>query len=161
MRFARPFVCALIAILVVGCGATSNMTNSLMGMAETSPQLTEFASLAKSAGLDDELKGNPLLTVFAPTNAAFKKLSPDVLAGLQNPENQARLASVLQNHIVSGSIAPDGLVPGPLVNELGTKLQITQDAAGRVEVNGANVIQSIKAVNGYVHMIDDVLMPAS
>jgi uncharacterized surface protein with fasciclin (FAS1) repeats len=163
MKFTRPLVCASVAasIALAGCAGSSGTANTLLGLASANPQLSQFAALAQTAGLGDMLSGKNPLTVFAPSNEAFKKLAPEALAALQKPENQQKLANVLKNHMLPGSISPDKLVPGLLKNSLGSTLDVAKDTSGRMTVNGANVVESIKGENGYVHVVDQVLMPQS
>lgn len=114
------------------------------------------------AGLADALsKGT--LTVFAPTDAAFKAAGfPDVAA--INAAPVATLQAILQYHVVGQKInaadiptANNTTVPSLLTTN-GT-LFVTKNANG-VSVNGAKVTQAdIAASNGVIHVIDSVLLP--
>jgi|GEM_PF-5024899 len=117
-----------------------------------------FNSLVDMAGMRDLLASNAF-TVFAPTEEAFAKLpegAVDELAG--NPE---RLQRVLSYHIIPAAYDTRRLsgvdtLPTVLGDSLGVK-----SAGGRVQVNGANLIEAdTRTANGYIHSIDTVLMPA-
>lgn len=41
----------------------------------------------------------------------------------------------------------------------GAKVKIAVSKDGKVTVNGANILASIRASNGIVHVIDQVLLP--
>ena len=56
--------------------------------------------LLEQAGLTEALQGDGPFTLFAPSNAAFEALGPDVLANLQADE--AALSNVLLYHVVPG-----------------------------------------------------------
>ena len=51
-------------------------------------------------------------TVFAPTNAAFDKLDPDILNNII--ANPALLTSLLQYHVVSARVMSSDLTNGPV-----------------------------------------------
>ncbi len=161
MKLARPLAYVAIAasIVVTGCAGTSDMTNSLLGLATGNPQLSQFAALAQSAGLGDMLSGKNPITIFAPSNEAFKKLSPEALAAFQKPENQAKTANILKNHMLPGALSTEDLKAGATANAIGGSLEVAKDEAGKVSVAGANVVESLKGTNGYIHVIDQVLIP--
>lgn len=112
-------------------------------------------------------------TVFAPTNNAFEKLPKGMtVAELAKPEKKELLTTVLQYHVVPGVIDS-----GQLVKAIkGANGSYTFVAAGGGELTAAMkgnqivlkdgkgnksqiVFGNIKASNGMVHVINDVLMP--
>lgn len=108
------------------------------------------------------------LTVFAPTDAAFRAL----LTALNLPNvaavPPATLLAVLQAHIItSGRNFSSDLANGTVNSSNGAPLTIGVTAAGAVTVRGAgngtnaaNVVSAnILANNGVVHVIDRVLLP--
>ena len=118
--------------------------------------LTQLAGAVTAAGLGDALSGEGPFTVFAPTNAAFEAL-PAV------PEGDA-LAQVLLYHVVAASVA-SGAVPASASslaeNAYDDPLTLLFDTSSGVEINGSAtvVIADVRATNGIVHVIDEVLLP--
>jgi uncharacterized surface protein with fasciclin (FAS1) repeats len=121
-------------------------------------------NLVVAAGLDDDLRGEGPFTVFAPTDEAFAKLPKGTVETLLKPENRQQLASILSYHVVAQSIK----VPLRSRNShrltsaktlQGSKLAFTR-AGKQVSVNGAKIVaRDVRASNGYIQVIDSVLMP--
>lgn len=144
------------------------MSNQTLDIVDTATSTNNFNTLlaaAQAAGLVDALKGEGPFTVFAPTDAAFKKLEeskPGTIATLLLPESKDTLASILKYHVVPGKVmAADvvGLGNGTDVDTLqGQSFKLTIN--GKVQVNEANVIQTdIECSNGVIHVIDSVILP--
>ena len=106
------------------------------------------------------LEGDRILTIFAPTNDAFAALPAGLLDKLLLPENKDLLVRILTYHLVQGGLLSGDVVPGEIGSSEGTTLKL--DTANGVTVNGANVVQAdLEASNGVIHVIDQVLVPAS
>ena len=125
----------------------------------TDPQFALLNTLVAEAGLTSALT-NPSadpVTVFAPTDAAFDQLPPDVLAQLR--ADPQRLANVLNRHIVAGRRLSSDLVTGELMSNAGDPLAVVVDGSS-LTVDGALVTHpDIATGNGVVHAIDRVLIP--
>ena len=107
----------------------------------------------------DALSNAGPFTVFAPTNEAFNKLPAGTVETLLKPENKEKLADILQYHVYVGTLKTEYLQDGQsfeMVN--GGKVAIAIKD-GKVTVNGANIIASVPASNGIIHIIDGVLLP--
>lgn len=107
--------------------------------------------------------GNPgPFTVFAPTDAAFKKLPPGTLESLKKPESKAALQGILEYHVYVGSKGgkgPNAFQDGETLNQASMQ-DVKMSVKGKeVSVNGAKVLGSVSASNGWVHVIDTVLLP--
>jgi transforming growth factor-beta-induced protein len=75
------------------------VTSSILDLALATPNLSTLASLLSAAGIANMFDdASASFTVFAPTNAAFAKLDPSLVAGLTNPANVQSLRNVLQFH---------------------------------------------------------------
>lgn len=92
-------------------------------------QFTTLLALAKQAGLVGALSGTGKLTVFAPTDAAFRKVPKATVARLG--KNKA-LERVLLNHVVEGQ------VPAPKVVTLRSAKMLAGPSV-RIRVSGKNV----------------------
>ena len=153
-------------------GAEMVTTANIVENASRSADHTTLVSAVKSAGLDTTLSGAGPFTVFAPTNAAFAKLPPNLLSSLQQPANKGRLTSVLTYHVVPGRVTAADLMRqieagggrATLRTAQGGTLTATSDASGvtvtdnkgnAAKVTTADVPQS----NGVVHVVDTVLIP--
>ncbi len=140
-------------------GATDTQKQTLLQLAESSPNFSTLTAALKAAGLTDVLKGNDNLTVFAPTNAAFAKLPQDAVRDLLKPENKEILLKLLTYHVVSGTVLSTDLSSGEVQSLEGGAISVTVSPNG-VMVNDANVVQAdIKARNGVIHAIDQVILP--
>jgi uncharacterized surface protein with fasciclin (FAS1) repeats len=122
----------------------------------------DFTTLV-AAGLVDTLKGKGPFTVFAPTDAAFKKLPAGTLEGLLKPEAKDKLASILKFHVVPGAYDAARLSKAKakqygLKSAQGSQVAINLNKG--VVVSGATVTTpDIKASNGVIHVVDTVMLP--
>lgn len=120
-----------------------------------------LVTAVQKAELVDALSNAGPFTVFAPTNAAFDKLPKEALEDLLKPENKAKLQDILQYHVYVGNLGTALMQDGQTLNQVnGGNIQIQKAADGTITVNGtAKIIASVQASNGWVHVIDGVLLP--
>ncbi len=121
---------------------------------------TTLVAALKQAELVTSLANAGPFTVFAPTNAAFDKLPAGTVDGLMKDDKKADLQNILQYHVTTSaldvSFLTDGMTLG-MVN--GDNLTISVKD-GKVMLNGsATIVASVRASNGWVHVIDGVLLP--
>ena len=136
--------------------------NSVMGMVANDPQFSTLWGLISAADVRDDLHGKHDKTLLAPTNHAFSELGQETLDSLIQPENKAQLQDIIRNHIIDGAVTAPELASGTFgVNQLARKLEIGKDDSGATTVEGARVIQSRRADNGYIHVIDEVILPVA
>ena len=132
---------------------------NILQVALSSPDHSTLVAGVKATGLQDVLTNAGPLTVFAPNNAAFDKLPEGTLDNLLKPENLETLKNIITFHAAPGSYTGNNIkgVMG-IGQATGDKVKVeTKD--GETYVNGAKVIGTVKASNGYVHVIDQVLLP--
>lgn len=121
------------------------------------------------AGLASTLSGTGPFTVFAPTDDAFRAAGFGDAAAI-NAAPAATLTSILQYHVVSGSVASSAIAVGQTAQPTSLSTNGTvyvskaASASGTtgtgVSVNGARVVMADgQASNGIVHAIDQVLLP--
>jgi transforming growth factor-beta-induced protein len=122
------------------------------------PDLSKFVDLLEAAGLEDIFLCAGPFTVFAPTNEAFRSITPSIMRELLRPENQETLQQLLLYHMVPGYIPSSDLQAGPIETLLfGYSVDIAVDP---FMVNDANILEpDLDACNGVIHTIDDVLVP--
>ena len=94
-------------------------------------------------------------------NAAFENLPAGTVDDLMKPENKEKLVDILQYHVYVGSLKTDLMQDGQTLNEVnGGNIAVSKGADGKVKLNNtANIIASIPASNGIIHVIDAVLLP--
>ena len=131
-----------------------------MDLAVTTDYLPTLGTAVAAAGLGDILAGPGPFTLFAPTEAAFARLPPGVLAELLLPQNRARLRALVLHHVVAGNLPAAGLGGGARLQTLdGGTLEVTSTAGG-LAVNGARIRSvDVGTRNGVIHVIDQVLIP--
>jgi uncharacterized surface protein with fasciclin (FAS1) repeats len=115
--------------------------------------------LVKRAGLTGALSGESKLTVFAPTDAAFKKVPKATLAKLL--ANRAQLRRVLLYHVVAGDVKAAQVVQLRSAKTLaGPRVRIRTEG-GKVFLNTSSrvVKTDVAASNGTIHVINRVLLP--
>lgn len=120
---------------------------------------------ATAAGLGDALATTQNITVFAPTDDAFKALPAGTVEDLLKPENKDKLVGILTAHVVPSKIMAGDIKDGETTVDTlnpAAKLKVTKDASG-VTVslsNSAKVTAAdVAADNGVIHVIDTVLLP--
>ncbi len=135
-------------------------TRTIAQIAAASPRFSTLVKLLKSAGLVKVLDGTTDYTVFAPTNAAFAAVKPATLKALA--ANTTELKAVLLYHVVTGSVPASKVVTLHSVKTVEGAAVKIRVSGSSVYVNQAKVVQTdIRATNGYIHVIDAVLIPPS
>jgi transforming growth factor-beta-induced protein len=155
------FAAALLASAPAPYVATVPVADATI--VETAVAAGNFKTLVaavQAAELVDTLNGKGPFTVFAPTDEAFAKLPKGTLEMLLKPENKAKLAAILTYHVVPGSVkAADVVKLKNAATVQGQRVDIKVDA-GKVMVDGANVVATdVACSNGVIHVIDTVILP--
>jgi uncharacterized surface protein with fasciclin (FAS1) repeats len=154
--------------LLAACGGGSDERN-LVERAQATPNLSILVEAVSTAGLAPLLSGRDEYTVFAPTNEAFAALLEALNVSKEDlfaPGNRALLTQVLSYHVVPGKVTSN-LVPinEPIATALdGASFTVTANPLRITAGSGgtANITQvDVPAINGVIHIIDAVLLPAS
>lgn len=124
-----------------------------------SPDHSTLVTAVKAADLVDVLSNAGPFTVFAPTNAAFDKLPAGTVDGLLQPDKKETLADILQYHVAVAVYKPEMLNDGQVISMANGGNVTIGVKDGKITVNGANVVATVPATNGIVHIIDAVLLP--
>jgi uncharacterized surface protein with fasciclin (FAS1) repeats len=116
-----------------------------------------LVAAVKAAGLVKTLSSPGPFTVFAPTDDAFKKFTPDALEALLADVPQ--LKKILQYHVVDGKVMAADVVKLSFAKTLADGLNVSiRVENGKVFVNDSQVIiTNIPCANGVIHVIDTVL----
>jgi uncharacterized surface protein with fasciclin (FAS1) repeats len=148
------------AVLLGALPLAAARADDIVDTAVKAGSFKTLVAAVKAAGLVETLKGPGPFTVFAPTDAAFKKLPAGTVEGLLKPANKAKLAAILTYHVVPGKVKAADLAGKRLsvATVQGQKVKI--DGRNGVKVNGAKVTKAdIGTSNGVIHVIDSVLLP--
>ncbi len=146
-------------IPAAGMGSMHAMAmDPVVTAARHNPLITTLAAEVKKAGLTGTLNAAKNITVFAPDNAAFKKLTAHDMTMMSS---MAELAKILKYHVVSGRITPAELASGMTLKTLeGSQLK-TSKMGSTYEVNNAAITcGNLHTANATVYIINTVLMPA-
>lgn len=143
-------------------GVKDDVSNpNVVQVAVGSKDHTTLVKAVQAAGLVDALSNAGPFTVFAPTNAAFDKLPAGTLDDLLKPEKKGDLENILGYHtyvgVIQGALLQDGMEYDMV---FGGKVKITQQGE-KTFVNGHEILATIPASNGVIHVIGDVLLPPS
>jgi len=120
---------------------------------------TTLVAALKAAEYVDVLANAGPFTVFAPTNAAFDKLPAGTLDDLLKPEKKMDLRNILEYHVTTSSLKTEYFTDGQTVGMVNGDNVNVKVVNGKISINSANVIASIPASNGMIHVVDAVLLP--
>jgi uncharacterized surface protein with fasciclin (FAS1) repeats len=159
---------ALLLVIVVAAlaaaplgstaGGSTRASGDLVATATAAGKFTTLTMLLKRAGLVSALKQPGPYTVFAPTDAAFKKVPKKTLKALL--ANKAKLKAVLLYHVVSGKVTAADVVKLHSAKTLNGKKVRIHVANSTVFVNNAKVVKAdVMATNGVIHVVNRVLIP--
>jgi uncharacterized surface protein with fasciclin (FAS1) repeats len=139
-------------------GTNTKPAGTIVKVAQQNGQFTTLLALAKQAGLAGTLAGPGKLTVFAPTDAAFRKVPKATLAAVQ--ADRALLRRVLLYHVVKGQVPAAKVVTLKTAKTLAGPTVRVRVTGKTVRLNEARVVvPDVRATNGIVHVIDRVLIP--
>lgn len=117
----------------------------------------DFSTLVTALGCTDLVglvDGNRQLTVFAPTNAAFAKIGLNESNVCDTPG----LANILAYHVTPGIKNSNVVLSRSSMNMLNRQQAPIEGATiGGAQLNVAML--NIRATNGMVHVLNDVMLP--
>lgn len=130
-------------------------------VAANEKDLSILGTSVVAAGLQNVLAGPGPFTVFAPRDKAFDDVDINALFS-----NKDALEKILRYHVVPGYVyskdlpAPGNEITVETADAAKDKIVIEVKGNGKVNINEAKVKKvDIKAINGVVHIIDEVLIP--
>lgn len=153
----------VLAFIVVGCKESNNTVTpieepNVLDLIQSNNNLETLADLLDGTSVTQTLSGSGTVTIFAPSDAAFNKLSQGYLQGLTDQQK----LDILKYHVFSGDY--------PVINEIKREaittlhgdplfLEIGQSFGNLLNGQAKFVTTNIEAVNGRIHVIDVVLIP--
>jgi len=175
-------VATVVAVAAIAgtASARPQAGGTVVDVAASNKNFSTLVSLVKAAGLAGALSNqNAQLTVFAPTNAAFKNLEaavPGVTKALTNPMNKGLLVQVLKYHVLASKVsAADAVAAAKKNAKVPTLLGKNANGQIALSLKGGKVALSdsaglntaivtktnLAASNGVVHVINKVIVPKS
>lgn len=149
-----------LSVLVFSTVPDSAAAKDLMDTLIERGTFCTFLSAVRKAGFEDTLRANGPMTIFIPSDAAFRELSKEQVAALLGDTDMSGLIATIGRHIVPGAL-PAKLVAGRRITVQtvsssyimldGTQGQFTIDDA--VDVLTAD----IQADNGIIHVTRSVI----
>ena len=129
--------------------------------------IDDFSTLVaaiNAAGVENAVVNTGPLTIFAPLNSAFDKLPEGTVATLVKPENKAKLAGILVNHVAPANypvkqLEKEAAKGRKLYMASGNYLAVEKKEDG-LYVGGVTIEKTVKVSNGWIHVIDTLLLPA-
>jgi uncharacterized surface protein with fasciclin (FAS1) repeats len=161
MRRALALFAVTAVVLAAVASTATARTRADANIVQTAAAAGQFKTLTKlltRAGLAGTLQQPGPYTVFAPTDAAFRKVPKATLKALLH--NRAKLKAVLLYHVVAGKVtAADAMKLSSAKTLEGASVRI-RTAGMNVFVNSAKVTRAdVTASNGVIHVINRVLIP--
>src|SRR5210317_2204586 len=133
---------------------------------QVAKSLDDFSTLVaaiEAAGVEDAVVNAGPLTIFAPLNSAFAKLPEGTVENLVKPENKSTLSFILTNHVAPANypdtqLKKEAKKGRKLYMASGKYLEVVDNEEG-IFVGGTKILKTVKVSNGWIHVIDDVLVP--
>jgi uncharacterized surface protein with fasciclin (FAS1) repeats len=154
-------------------GAAMFPDRTIVENAVNSADHTTLVAAVQAADLVETLSGEGPFTVFAPTNAAFDRISDESLNALLQPQAKAQLTQILTCHVVAANAMSDaiagmiadggGMHTVPTVGGCMLQAKMEGDSITLTDENGRDAtvtIADVRQSNGVIHVIDRVLLPA-
>ncbi len=150
----------LAALLAASFTPRPAGAKDILATAQDAGTFTILLAAVKNGGLTEILSAPGPITLFAPTDDAFAKLPREMLQNLLKPEGKEKLRTILTYHIVDGKATSRDFLGKRLEAATIHGGSLLIDATRSVTVDDAKVIKAdIPADNGFIHVIDTVMMP--
>jgi uncharacterized surface protein with fasciclin (FAS1) repeats len=161
MKMTKRFALATTFMAVIGAAPALAQSRNIVETAVAAGQFQTLVAAAQAAGLVPALSAPGPLTVFAPTDRAFRRLPAGTVENLLKPENRGQLQAILTYHVVGSRIEAKDVPHRPtLVQTLNSGNSVRAVRRnGIVHIDGARVTKAdINTSNGVIHVIDRVLI---
>ena len=163
-RGAATVVAAIAAGTLVSAPASARPAapataeSNIVETAVAAGNFTTLVSLVKQAGLAETLSGKGPYTVFAPTDAAFKKVPKKTLKALG--KDKAKLKAVLLYHVAEGRLPAKRVIKRSSIRTLNGERVRIRVRDSNVFVNKSKVVTpDVRTSNGIIHAVNRVLIP--
>ncbi|MDP6908019.1 MAG: fasciclin domain-containing protein [Flavobacteriales bacterium] len=138
---------------------------NILQVAIGSADHSTLVAAVQAAGIEHILVNAGPLTVFAPVNAAFDALPEGTVESLLKPENKGQLTTILSNHAAAGTfnlkqLRKEAKKGRQVYTAALFYLDVTVEGDD-VFVGGAKVLGEVSTSNGYVVVVDNLILPPS
>lgn len=130
-------------------------TTTVAEIIKSLPKAERFELMLYNSGLAGSLDQAGNVTVFVPASSRFDYLPRGYVAKLTRLETK----QLALGHIVNRALPMDESLSGSVYTAGNTALAFKVDAPDKATVGGAAIVKAYKASNGYVYIIDKVLVP--
>lgn len=175
MRHLTTISCLLILLFsnsILAQQSTKADEKSIIWTTEESENHKTLLAAVRAADLETVLDSQGPFTIFAPSDRAFEKLSPEQVKNLLKPENKKELHSLLTYHIVAGNLSASKILKAmcqgkgtaSFTTVQGNEIIATMDGIDIVLTDSFGNTARITAAdanqcNGVIHVIDSVILP--
>jgi transforming growth factor-beta-induced protein len=160
VKASNGIIHVIDSVLLPPAAAPALAPKNLVQTAVAAGQFKTLAALLRKAGLVKTLQSGRW-TVFAPTDAAFAKVPKATLNQLA--KKPALLKKVLLYHVAKGAVPASKVVKlnGKSVGTMAGAPVSIKLKGGNVILNGNSKVTKtdVKASNGFIHIINRVLIP--
>ncbi|MFT6364054.1 MAG: putative surface protein with fasciclin (FAS1) repeats [Planctomycetota bacterium] len=150
----------LVTLLVASSCSSSSSSKPSLAAAVQNQNLTTLAAALDAADLTETLQAAGEFTLLAPSEAAFAALPAGTLDFLLDPANKQSLVDILTYHVIP--VEADSTVVATLDTAptlFGDELLIDQIGQELFANDARVIIADVAANNGFLHVIDRVLLP--
>ncbi|MBO0936993.1 fasciclin domain-containing protein [Fibrella sp. HMF5335] len=183
VRVTLPDIGATNGVMHIIDNVLVPATGTIVDAVKGNPNFTFLLAAVTRANLAGALSGAGPLTVFAPTDDAFKTTTPYKTLADINAATPAALAAILQYHVTQGRVFSTNFVPEAYPVSGGIVVSSDAKKPGKIPTLGGKAIDvsgdlrltglgngtdaatitraNILTTNGVVHVIDRVLLPGS
>lgn len=181
VRVTTPDITATNGVMHIIDNVIIPPAGNIVSIVQGNPNFTFLLAAVQRAGLAADLSAPGPITVFAPTDEAFRTTTPFRTLADINAAPPATLAAILRYHVTPGRVYTTNFVPEafpvaggiPVSSSAARPGRITTLAGSTINVSGdlrltglgngtdaARITRAnVSATNGVVHVIDRVLLP--
>ena len=156
MNIVKLFAAGALALTM---STSASKAADIVDTAVAAGSFKTLVAAVKAADVVGTLKSPGPFTVFAPTDAAFKKLPKGTLASLLKPENKDKLVKILTYHVVPGKVMAADLAGKATAIATVEGSRVHVNGKHGVRVNDAHVVKADIVADNGIHVIDKVLLP--
>ncbi len=140
-------------------GIKNNTMSNITQVVNVDKNLKTLKKGVHASDLDQLLSSTGPFTFFAPSDTAFEKLDKGAMEKLLEPQNRAKMADLINNHIVAGKFAFDALKDGETLTTVNGKALQVHIKDGTTSIGSCIIhARDAKISNGVMHLADSVML---